>query len=80
LLKEGSMKRIAISIVACFLVALCAGCERTEKAVDLYKNAKKQAEEAHEKAKRIVDEKTKDALDIKSNSDDTHNGKERPEK
>lgn len=69
------MKLLSIVVFLCFILTLVTGgCERTEKAVDLYKqtkeDARQKAQQAQEEARKIVDKKAKDALGQKNNVDD----------
>ena len=57
------MKKIASSIIVCFILVFFLGCDRMEKAVDVYSKVKKDAQQksqqAQDEAKGIVNKKLK---------------------
>ena len=75
------MKRLAVLIIAVFLVVACGGCERAENAVDLYKkvkdDARQKAQQAQDEAQKIVKEKAKNALSPKDADEEEKKNEEK---
>ncbi len=60
------MRLTALIVCAFVLACVASGCERTETAIDLYKNAKQKTEQAHEQSKQNIEKKAKEAFDTKT--------------